>query len=286
MEEIRQEAGGEMKVVLFCGGLGLRLREYSDQIPKPMVEIGYRPLLWHVMKYYASYGHKDFILCLGYRGDIVKKYFLEYNECTSNDFVLSGGGKNLQLLGSDIEDWRVTFVDTGLHSNIGQRLKAVEKHLEGEEVFLANYSDGLSDVPLDKMLEEFYRHNKVGSFVSVQPTQSFHVVSLKEGMMVDGIKHLSKAGIWINGGFFIFKKDIFKYIQRGEELVEEPFRRLIGESQLISYKYNGFWVAMDTFKDKQFLDDMYSKGNALWEIWKNNNTANNGTEYVMPSEKG
>ncbi len=182
-----------MKVVLFCGGLGLRLREYSDRIPKPMVEIGYRPLLWHVMKYYASYGHKDFILCLGYRGDIVKKYFLEYNECTSNDFVLSGGGKNLQLLGSDIEDWRITFVDTGLHSNIGQRLKAVEKHLEGEEVFLANYSDGLSDVPLEKMLEDFHRHNKVGCFVSVQPTQSFHVVSVNEDMMVDEIQHLSKA---------------------------------------------------------------------------------------------
>jgi glucose-1-phosphate cytidylyltransferase len=262
-----------MKVVLFCGGLGLRLREYSDQIPKPMVEIGYRPLLWHVMKYYASYGHKDFILCLGYRGDIVKKYFLEYNECASNDFVLSGGGKNLQLLGSDIEDWRITFVDTGLHSNIGQRLKAVENHLEGEEVFLANYSDGLSDVPLDKMLEDFYRHKKVGCFVSVQPTQSFHVVSVKEGMMVDEIKHLSKAGIWINGGYFIFKKDIFNYIQRGEELVEEPFRRLIGERQLISYKYNGFWVAMDTFKDKQILDEIHSKGNPPWEIWKKNNAS-------------
>jgi glucose-1-phosphate cytidylyltransferase len=271
-----------MKVVIFCGGLGLRLREYSDRIPKPMVEIGYRPLLWHVMKYYASYGHKDFILCLGYRGDIIKRYFLEYNECTSNDFVLSGGGKNLQLLGSDIEDWRITFVDTGLHSNIGQRLKAVEKHLEEEEVFLANYSDGLSDVPLDKMLEDFYRHNKVGCFVSVQPTQSFHVVSIKEEMMVDEIKHLSKAGIWINGGFFIFKKDIFNYIQGGEELVEEPFRKLIGKGQLISYKYNGFWVAMDTFKDKQLLDDMYAKGNALWEIWKKNNRI----EHVMTSGKG
>src|SRR6478609_5593576 len=144
-----------MKVVLFCGGLGTRLREYSDTIPKPMVNIGHRPILWHVMKYYAHYGHKDFILCLGYKADVIKKYFLEYDECVSNDFVLSGGGKNLQLLSSDIHDWNITFVDTGLTSNIGQRLKAVQRQLEGEEMFLANYTDGLSDVPLPAVIESF-----------------------------------------------------------------------------------------------------------------------------------
>jgi len=261
-----------MKIVIFCGGLGLRLRmrEYSDRIPKPMVEIGYRPLLWHLMKYYASFGHKDFILCLGYRGDIVKNYFLNYNEATSNDFVFTDGGKNVKLLGSDISDWRITFVETGLHSNIGERLKAVEKHLEGEDIFLANYSDGLSDLPLDKMLEHFYQHNKIASFVSVQPTQSFHVVSFNKDFIVDKIRHLTKSGIWINGGYFIFKKDIFKYIKTGEELIEEPFQRLIKKRELVTYNYSGFWAAMDTFKDKQLLDDIYSKGNAPWEIWKNN----------------
>jgi glucose-1-phosphate cytidylyltransferase len=260
-----------MKVVLFCGGLGMRLREYSDRIPKPMVEIGYRPILWHVMKYYASYGHKDFILCLGYRGDIVKNYFLNYNECVSNDFVLSAGGKDLKLLGTDIEDWRITFVDTGLNANIGQRLKAVEKHLEVEEMFFANYSDGLSDVPLDKVLEHFNRHNKVACFVSVKPTHSFHMVSMKEDPFVNEIQHLAKSNLWINGGYFIFKKDIFSFIKEGEELVEEPFHRLIAEKQLITYKYKGFWISMDTFKDKQILDDIYTKGDAPWEIWKNNN---------------
>ena len=119
-----------MKVVLFCGGLGLRIRDAED-IPKPMVQIGYRPILWHVMRYYAHFGHKDFILCLGYRADVVKNYFLNYSECVSNDFVLSGGGKNLELFNSDIHDWRITFADTGINANIGQRLKAVEKHLEG-----------------------------------------------------------------------------------------------------------------------------------------------------------
>jgi glucose-1-phosphate cytidylyltransferase len=260
-----------MKVVLFCGGLGMRLREFSERIPKPMVEIGYRPILWHVMKYYARYGHNDFILCLGYRGDVVKSYFLNYSECVSNDFVLSAGGKDLKLLGTDIEDWRITFVDTGLNANIGQRLKAVEKHLDGEKVFLANYSDGLSDVPLDDVFEHFNAHNKVACFVSVKPTHSFHVVSMKENSVVNDIQHLAKSSIWINGGYFIFKKDIFNYLEEGEELVEEPFHRLIAGGQLITYKYKGFWISMDTFKDKQLLEDMYSKGNAPWEVWKRNN---------------
>lgn len=260
-----------MKVVLFCGGLGMRLREYSDNIPKPMVEIGYRPLLWHVMKYYASYGHKDFILCLGYKADVIKNYFLNYNECISNNFVFSGGGKDLKLLNSDIHDWRITFVDTGVHSNIGQRLKAVEEYLKEEEFFFANYSDGLSDLPLDKTMEHFSRLDKVALFVSVKPNHSFHVVSVDEDTNVSGISHLTKSGIWINGGFFIFKKDIFNYIEYGEELVNEPFQRLIEKKELITYKYDGFWMSMDTFKDKQILEEMYSKGEVPWEIWKKSN---------------
>lgn len=264
-----------MKVVLFCGGLGMRIREYSEQIPKPMVEIGYRPLLWHVMKYYATYGHKDFILCLGYRADVVKSYFMNYHEYISNDFVFSNTGKDLQLLGTDISDWKITFLYTGIDSNIGQRLKAVEKYLAGEEVFLANYSDGLSDVPLDKMLEHFSRSGKVASFVSVKPTQSFHVVSVKEDSMVSEIQHLGTSGIWINGGYFIFKKEIFNYINSGEELIEEPFQRLIAEGQLVTYKYKGFWVGMDTFKDKTLLEEMHSKGKAPWVIWKGNDTGRN-----------
>src|SRR5277367_2285264 len=148
-----------MKVVLFCGGLGMRMREYSEAVPKPMVPIGYRPILWHVMKYYAYYGHQDFVLCLGYKADVIKNYFRNYDECVSNDFVLSGGGKKVELLNSDIDDWRITFVDTGLKSNIGERLKAVEKHLQDEEIFLANYTDGLSDVDLDVLVERF-RHSK------------------------------------------------------------------------------------------------------------------------------
>src|SRR5437867_624502 len=205
-----------MKVVLFCGGLGMRLREYSEHIPKPMVQIGYRPILWHVMKYYAHYGHTDFILCLGYQADTFKYYFLNYNECMSNDFILARGGKEMKLLNSDIQDWRITFVDTGMYSNIGQRLKAVEKHLEGEEVFLANYTDGVSDIPLPEYIDYFLERRTTGSFVCVRPSHSFHVVSVNNDVVTE-IQHTSRADIWINGGFFIFRNDIFKYMRDGEE---------------------------------------------------------------------
>src|SRR5262245_15278083 len=159
-----------MKVVLFCGGYGMRLREYSEQIPKPMVLIGYRPIIWHLMKYYAHYGHKDFILCLGYKGDAFKSYFLNYNECLSNDFIFSQGGKDMHLLGSDIQDWQITFVDTGASRNIGQRLKAVEKYLDGEEEFLANYTDGLSDLHLPEYIDYFHERRRVACFLCVKPS--------------------------------------------------------------------------------------------------------------------
>ena len=256
-----------MKVVLFCGGMGMRMREYSETLPKPMVPIGYRPILWHVMKYYAHYGHKDFILCLGYKADVIKNYFRNYDECVSNDFVLSRGGKNVELLSSDIDDWNITFVDTGLTANIGQRLKAVEKHLQNEEVFLANYSDGLCDVNLEELTEIFLRSKSLACFVSVKPRASFHMISVDGEGIVKSIEHISNSGARINGGFFIFRREIFRYIKEGEELVEQPFRRLISEGQLLSYAHNGFWACMDTFKELQELEDLYSRGDAPWAVW-------------------
>ena len=259
-----------MKVVLFCGGMGMRMRDYSEAIPKPMVPIGYRPILWHVMKYYAHYGHKDFILCLGYRADTIKKYFLEYDECLSNDFVLSQGGKGLELLASDIHDWRITFVDTGLTSNIGRRLKAVEKHLAGEDTFLANYSDGLSDVDLRAVIDTLRHSNGVACFVSVKPKASFHLIEADAGGVVRRIDHITKTGARINGGFFAFRQEIFQHVQDGEELVEEPFRRLIAAGRLVTYRHEGFWACMDTFKEKQELEDIYAQGKAPWAVWNGN----------------
>jgi glucose-1-phosphate cytidylyltransferase len=256
-----------MKVVLFCGGLGTRLREYSETIPKPMVDVGNRPIIWHLMHYYAHYGFRDFILCLGYRGDYIKKYFLNYDECLSNDFVLSKGGREVRLYHSDIEDWTITFVDTGLHSNIGQRLKAVEKHLEGETEFMANYSDGLTDLPLPEYIDYFHRQDRVACFLGVKPSQSFHVAAI-DGGLVTGLEPVRQSSLWVNGGFFIFKKQIFDYMREGEELVQEPFHRLMAERQLLAYPYHGFFACMDTYKEKQMLDDMFAQDRMPWAVWK------------------
>jgi len=269
-----------VKVVIFCGGFGMRLREFAENIPKPMVNIGYRPILWHVMKYYAHFGHRDFILCLGYRADVIKQYFLNYDECISNDFALSQGGKGVQLFNSDIHDWKITFADTGIISNIGQRLKAVEKYLTGEKVFLANYADGLTDLPLPRLLDFSQKHRKIASFVTVKPNLSYHLVYVKPGGQVKEIKAVTRSDIRINGGYFVFKSGIFKYIQDGEELVQEPFQRLIQEKQLAAYEHDGFFACMDTFKDKQQLDDLWMQGKAPWEVWKAD-SGNSVSSFVL-----
>jgi len=257
-----------MKVVLFCGGLGMRIREAGENVPKPMVTIGYRPILWHVMKYYAHFGHKDFVLCLVHRADVIKDYFLNYSECLSNDFVMSEGGKRLDLMGSDIHDWKITFVETGKNSNIGQRLKAVEHIVGRDEEFLANYSDGLSDLPLTNQLDHFRRHDAFASFVSVQPTLSYHLVSAERDGRVTALEPIQdKPGVRINGGYFIFRREIFDYLRDGEELVCEPFERLIQNSRLRAYHYDGFWMSMDTFKDRQQLEEIHGRGNAPWQLW-------------------
>jgi glucose-1-phosphate cytidylyltransferase len=257
-----------MKVVIFCGGLGMRLREYSENVPKPMVPIGYRPVIWHVMKYYAHFGHKDFILCLGYRADAIKQYFLHYNECDSNDFALSKGGKDLQLFSSDTHDWNITFAETGMHSNVGQRLKAVEKYLKGTDVFLANYADGLTDLHLPQLIDFSHQHGKIATFVSAKPNLTYHSVVVEPDGVVKQIKPIRDTSLRINIGYFVFQQDIFKYIHDGEELVAEPFARLISEGQLMAYQHEGFYAPMDSFKDKQQLDDLYARGQAPWEVWK------------------
>jgi glucose-1-phosphate cytidylyltransferase len=255
-----------MKVVLFCGGAGMRLRGYADDVPKPMVQIGTRPLLWHLMKYYAHFGHKDFVLCLGYKGNYIKDYFLNYDESASNDFVWSKGGKDVHFLNRDIDDWTITFVETGATANIGQRLKAVEPHVQGEEIFLANYGDGLSDVPLPSMLETFRESGAVASLLLVQPTSSFDIVYAGNEGVVKEIRPITRSDIWINGGFFVMRNEIFDHIQPGEELVREPFQRLIDRKALLAQRYNGFWQCMDTFKDKQHLEEL-NQGPAPWKVW-------------------
>jgi glucose-1-phosphate cytidylyltransferase len=257
-----------LKVVLFCGGQGLRLREYADGIPKPMAPIGLRPVLWHVMRYYSHFGHKDFILCLGHKGEVIKEYFLRYSEALSNDFVLLKGGQTLELLNTDIQDWRITFADTGLDATIAQRLLSVRGHLDGEEMFLANYADVLTDAPLNQLVEAFRQSGKVAAFLRVRPNYTFHIVSTTDASVVSSIRHVRESDVWINGGYFILRQEIFDYIRPGEELVEEPFRRLVDEGELVAYGYEGFWEPMDTLKEMQHLETLYQLGRPPWAVWQ------------------
>jgi glucose-1-phosphate cytidylyltransferase len=257
-----------MKVVLFCGGLGTRLREFTGEIPKPMVKIGYRPLMWHLMKYYAHYGHKDFILCLGYKADVIKNYFLNYNEYLTNDFTISNGGREIALASSDIQDWKITMVDTGVHANVGMRLRAIQQYVENEEYFLVNYSDGLSDCPLPVLIDTLKGSNKTGIFLSSRPGFTFHLVSASGDGIVTDIKDVSRSEIWVNAGFFVFRPSIFEVLGPGEELVQEPFQRLIEKKELLTHKHNGFFVGMDTFKEKQLLEDMHARGETPWAVWE------------------
>jgi glucose-1-phosphate cytidylyltransferase len=271
-----------MKVVLFCGGQGMRLRDYSPDLPKPLVELGSRPILWHLMKYYAHFGHREFVLCLGHGGSAIKNYFLRYEESVSNDFVLSEGGRRVELLHRDLEDWRITFVDTGSGSTVGERLRQVRPHLNGDDVFMANYADALTDLDLDAYLEYFERRNKIASFVSVAPPHTFHVVRSDADHHVRGLEAVASSAVRINGGFFVFRQRIFAYLRPGEELVVEPFERLIGQRQLLAYPFDGFWLNMDTFKDKQRLDELLSRDDAPWQVWRRG--ARDGRELAEARE--
>ena len=257
-----------MKVVIFCGGLGLRMREHSERIPKAMIRIGYRPILWHVMRYYAHFGHREFILCLGYKADVIKRYFLEYNEALSNDFVLIGADGGVELLGRDIQDWEIRFVDTGLNATLAERLCAVRPHLGDDEQFLATYADVLTDAPLDELVRDFERRSVVASFLSVRPINySFHIVRMKDDTIVAGLDDVRAADLWINGGYFTLRRDIFDYIRPGEELVVEPFARLAAEERLVAYRYTGYWAPLDTIKDMRTLEERHESGSAPWAVW-------------------
>jgi glucose-1-phosphate cytidylyltransferase len=269
-----------MKVVIFCGGQGLRMREASEVFPKPMVPIGSRPVLWHVMKYYAHFGFTDFVLCLGYKAEVIKNFFLTYNEALANDFVMSGGGARVHLLKTDIQDWNITFVDTGLHATIGERLRAVRHLLRDDEYFLANYGDTLTDADLHTLIARTRAARVRASFLAVRPNYSFHVISTDDHGMVTGINDVTKSGVWINGGYFVMRSEILDDIHPGEDLVEEPFRRLMANNELLAQRHTAFWAPMDTLKDKQCLETMHDAGTAPWELWTANHSGDRSTVAV------
>ena len=255
-----------MKVVLFCGGLGTRIREYSESVPKPMIPVGHQPILWHIMQYYSHFGHNDFVLCLGYKANTIKQFFLDYRPQSFGDCVVSQYGTEVRTLGPTPPDWRVSMVDTGLWRNIGERLWAVRHHVQNEEMFLANYSDGLTDVNLDAVVEKFRASGKLACFLAVRPQLSLHFADIADCGRVNDIRTSRDLDMWINGGYFILKPEVFSYMREGEELVEAPFRRLIEKDLLMAWKHEGFWRAMDTLKDKQFFEDMVEHGKMPWRI--------------------
>jgi glucose-1-phosphate cytidylyltransferase len=260
-----------MKVVLFCGGFGLRMREASDVVPKPLIPVGQEPILLHIMRYYAHYGHKEFILCLGYQSEMIKSFF-DGNVDMLDGLVLARDGWAPDELLRQSRDWDITFVDTGLHTNIGGRLRAVRPLLGNDEMFLANYSDTLSDAPLPAMIAGVREQGAVASFLAVKPSYSFHVVSFDHGNRVRNIEAVTESDIRINGGYFVLRSQIFDYMERGEELVEAPFRRLIEAERLLGYRYDGFWAPMDTMKDRQNLNALFESGERPWAVWEKHAT--------------
>lgn len=255
-----------MKVVLFCGGYGMRMRDGTSDVPKPMAMVGPRPLLWHVMRYYAHYGHTDFVLCLGYGAHHIKDFFLRYAETASNDFVLRRGG--VELLSTDISDWTITFVHTGTDSPIGERLRRVREHVEGEEVFLANYADVLTDAPLDDVVERFARSDAGASLLAVPPQSAFHCVQLGDDSRVDSIVGVNTLPMWENGGYFALRQEVFDHLPEGGDLVGDACAELAKRGRLLAYPYRGFWQPADTVKERNALEASYDSGRRPWMVWE------------------
>jgi glucose-1-phosphate cytidylyltransferase len=257
-----------MKVVLFCGGLGMRIRTGPESLPKPMMPIGSRPVLWHVMRYYAHFGHTEFILCLGYGAHAVKEYFLDYRETGSNDFVLTKGGEHVEMLGTDISNWTITFIDTGIDTAIGERLRRVRPYLEDDEIFLANYGDVLTDAPMNALVDDFSKTDAVASLLAVSPQDSFHVVEIADGDQVTGLTAVADMSMRINGGYFVLRQGIFDYLDEGDDLVMNGFIRAAADGRMRAVQYDGFWAPMDTLKERTSLEEQWRTGVSPWALWR------------------
>jgi glucose-1-phosphate cytidylyltransferase len=256
-----------MKVVLFCGGLGMRMRDGVTSSPKPMAMIGERPMLWHVMRYYAYFGHTDFVLCLGYGASSVKDFFLHYDETRSNDFVLEGSAREVKLFKTDIDDWRITFVDTGLHSPIGERLRRARRFVEDEPIFLANYADVFTNAPLPDMIARLEASDAIASLLAVPMQSSHHVVDVGENGLITQVTPVRDLLQWENGGYFALRPEIFAHLREGEDFVEDTLIRLVQQRRVLAYTYKGYWSPADTVKERALLEEMYERGNCPWMIW-------------------
>lgn len=267
---VRRVEVGDVKVVMLCGGKGTRLREETEFRPKPMVEIGGRPILWHIMKLYAYYGFNEFVLCLGYKGSVIKDYFLNYNSML-NDFTLSLGTRNGRAItyhGDDeIHDFIVTLADTGEETLTAGRLKRVERYLD-DDTFMVTYGDGLADVNIRDLLAFHHAHGKLATVTAIQPTSRFGLLDIEHDGSVSRFVEKPQVDEWINGGFFVFNRRIFNYINRDCMLEQDPLMSLAEDGQLVAYRHTGFWQAMDTYRDTLYLNDIWREGDAPWAVWQ------------------
>jgi glucose-1-phosphate cytidylyltransferase len=257
-----------MKVVILCGGLGTRLREETEFRPKPLVDVGGRPILWHIMKLYAHHGFQDFVLCLGYRGDMIKEYFLNY-EAMTNDFTICLG-KQSKIHYNDHhqeQNFRVTLADTGAESMTGGRVKRVQKYISDDR-FMVTYGDGVSDVDVNKLLAFHESHGKLATVTTFRPISRFGILNIDAENQVQNFIEKPKADAWASAGYFVFERKIFDYLDGDQCILErEPLERLAHEGQLMSYRHDGFFYAMDTFREYQLLNDLWKSGEAPWKVW-------------------
>lgn len=258
-----------MKVAILCGGLGTRLREETEFRPKPLVEVGGRPVLWHIMKTYAHYGFREFVLCLGYRGNMIKEYFLNY-EAMNNDFTICLGQKSQILYdGSHQEQgFLVTLADTGLATMTGGRVKRISKYM-GDDTFMVTYGDGVSDVDIDQLVKFHHENGRLATVTTVRPVSRFGVVGIGEENRVLEFNEKPVAEGWISAGFFVFNKGIFDYLSGDDCILErDPLEQLAREGQLAAYRHEGFFFPMDTYRDHQHLNQLWASGKAPWKVWR------------------
>jgi glucose-1-phosphate cytidylyltransferase len=256
-----------MKVVILCGGMGTRMKEETEFKPKPLVLVGKHPILWHIMKHYAHYGFKEFILCLGYKGDMIKDYFLNY-DYMSNDFTLGlDGQKTVEFhRKGDIENWKITFVDTGLETNTGGRIKKIQKFIKDDD-FFCTYGDGVSDVNLLKLLEFHMKQGKIVTLTGLHPVSKYGIIKTDQSNMVNYFVEKPVMKDLISGGYFVFNKKIFDYLNENSVLEKDPFEILSKKRQIAVFKHEGFWMCMDTYKEAQKLNDIWNSGKSPWRVW-------------------
>lgn len=260
-----------MKVVILCGGFGTRIRDVTEDIPKPMIPIGGYPILWHIMKYYAHWGHKDFILCLGYKGYMIKDFFLNYEAYTKDLTISIGSRSSVQYHdGKESDDWTITLAETGRNAMTGARVKRVKKYLQGEENFMLTYGDGVSNVDLDALVDFHKSHGKILTVTGVRPPGRFGEMMIGDSGQVRAFNEKPQAsGGWINGGFFVCRQELFDYLSDREDLVfeREPINKLVKDGQMMVYEHDGFWYPMDTSREYILLNGYFERGEAPWMIW-------------------